>query len=317
MRMIELVGRGTTAAALELRDRPPAPGFGEALYDELVEGLGRVAAGIRRRCRVRLGRIVGTVCRWARTGDPDGSLLRRSLEPYPAEELIARHSANVTVLSLTIARAMGLDEASRVNVALAAAAHDLGMAALPEDVVLKPSAFSEGERRVLEGHPSLGFRLLRNLGPKAEPAARAAFEEHEREDGSGYPRRLRGDAICLEAKIIAVADTFEALVHPRPHRPAVPPHQAVAALAKDLRGRLAPRPVRALLRELTPFPPTTRVRLSDGRTGTVWEVRPSAPLRPVVRVWESGGTRNVDLLRHPSLRIAEVLPDPGPGQRPH
>ncbi|GAB6061492.1 hypothetical protein JCM30394_02210 [Deferrisoma palaeochoriense] len=316
MRMIDLVGNGTAATALELRGGVPPVGSGESLYEELVEGLARVADGIRRRSRVRLGRIVGTVCRWARTGDPDGALLRKSLEPYSPEELIARHSANVTVLSLTIARAMGLDEAARVNVALAAAAHDLGMAALPEDVVLKPSAFSEGERRVIEGHPSLGFRLLRNLGPKADPAARAAFEEHEREDGSGYPRRLRGDAICLEAKIIAVADTFEAMVHPRPHRPAVPPHQAVAALAKDLRGRLAPRPVRALLRELTPFPPTTRVRLSDGRSGTVWEVRPSAPLRPVIRVWESGGARNVDLLRHPSLRIAEVLGDPRPGQ-PH
>jgi len=119
------------------------------------------------------------------------------------------HSERVSELAARIARRLELDDAQIELTRLAASLHDLGKLAIPEEILRKPSALNESERLVLQRHPQIGHRMLESLG--VEPVAEWVLHHHERWDGDGYPNRLRGDEIPLGARIIFVADAYDAM----------------------------------------------------------------------------------------------------------
>jgi putative two-component system response regulator len=105
---------------------------------------------------------------------------------------------------------------------LAAPLHDVGKIAIPDHVLLKQGRFTAGERTIMQRHAELGHRMLAGPGEEIlELAATVAHTHHERVDGEGYPRRLRGEEIPLEGRIAAIADTFDALTSDRPYRDAL------------------------------------------------------------------------------------------------
>ncbi len=131
------------------------------------------------------------------------------------------HSRRVAALAVALGRLMGLSEASLANLRRAALIHGLGLMNLPFEIVRKPGFLNEEERERLQAHVRyLEIRLgtLNDL----RPALRIAYYHHERWDGSGYPEGLSGKEIPLEARILAVADVWDSLRHPRPYRSAWP-----------------------------------------------------------------------------------------------
>ena len=126
------------------------------------------------------------------------------------------HSERVGDLAARISRRLGLDEPQIELTRLAASLHDLGKLAIPEEILRKPGALNESERLVLQRHPQIGHRMLESLG--VEPIADWVLHHHERWDGDGYPHRLRGDEIPLGARIIFVADAFDAMTSNRLYR---------------------------------------------------------------------------------------------------
>jgi HD-GYP domain-containing protein (c-di-GMP phosphodiesterase class II) len=101
---------------------------------------------------------------------------------------------------------------------MAAMVHDLGKVAVPAEILTKPSRLTDLEMKMVQGHAESGYQILKDI-PFPYPIAEMVYQHHERLDGSGYPRGLAGDAICLEARILAVADTIEAMATHRPYRP--------------------------------------------------------------------------------------------------
>ncbi len=131
-------------------------------------------------------------------------------------------------LGRLIADAAGWDPQRTNNIELAAQLIDIGMAAIPEQLLSKPSSLSEDERRLIGEHTSFGAEMLRRANLSVlEAAAVAATHHHERWDGSGTPSGLSGTAIPLEARLIALCDVFEAMTHDRPWRKAIPFEEAL------------------------------------------------------------------------------------------
>jgi diguanylate cyclase (GGDEF)-like protein len=126
------------------------------------------------------------------------------------------HSERVGELAASIGRRLGLDEAQVELTRLAASLHDLGKLAIPEEILRKPGTLNESECLVLQRHPQIGFRMLESLG--VEPIADWVLHHHERWDGAGYPDRLRGEEIPLGARIIFVADAYDAMTSERVYR---------------------------------------------------------------------------------------------------
>ncbi len=115
---------------------------------------------------------------------------------------------------------MGLDAATIEGTRVAGLLHDIGKLAIPAEILSKPSLLSEIERSLIESHPRAAFDILKTV-VFPWPIAQIVLQHHERIDGKGYPQGLRGDDILIEARILAVADTVEAMASHRPYRPAL------------------------------------------------------------------------------------------------
>ena len=140
------------------------------------------------------------------------------------------HSERVGELAARIARSLGLDEAQVELMRLGASLHDLGKLAIPEEILRKPGTLNESERLVLQRHPQIGHRMLESLG--VEPIAEWVLHHHERWDGDGYPDRLRAEEIPLGARIIFVADAYDAMTSERGYRRPLSPSQALEELER-------------------------------------------------------------------------------------
>ncbi len=160
------------------------------------------------------------------------------------------HSQRVGDYSARIARRLGADEPAIELTRLAGNLHDLGKLAIPEEVLRKPSSLSEAERLILERHPQIGFRMLESLG--VQPVAEWVLHHHERWDGAGYPNRLAGDQIPLGARIIFVADAYDAMTSERGYRDTRTQRDALAELERCAGTQFDPTVVKALAEELLP-----------------------------------------------------------------
>jgi putative nucleotidyltransferase with HDIG domain len=143
----------------------------------------------------------------------------------------AGHSAAVAIYARDIAQRMGLTNDEQELVHLCGLVHDVGKIGLPAGLLEKPGALSLDERRQMEQHSVIGERILRNVADYEEIAA-IVRHHHERIDGNGYPDRLEGDEIPLLARIIAVADAYNAMTSDRPYRDAMPSRVARLRLAQ-------------------------------------------------------------------------------------
>jgi len=144
----------------------------------------------------------------------------------------AGHSERVTAYTLVLARTMKLPAADLDVLQRAGLLHDIGKVGVPDGVLLKPAALTPEERTVIESHVTIGYEMLRGL-PFLRDALPAIRGHHERWDGRGYPDRLAGEQIHLHARIMTVADSFDAMTSARPYRRALPVDEAARRLRTD------------------------------------------------------------------------------------
>ena len=136
-------------------------------------------------------------------------------DPYTAG-----HQRRVADLAEAIATDMGLSPGQVKGIRMAAVVHDIGKIHVPAEILSKPTTLSEAEFEIIKTHPTAGWEVLKNID-FPWPVAEIVYQHHERLDGSGYPRGLKGDDILLEARIVMVADVVDAMSEFRPYRPAL------------------------------------------------------------------------------------------------
>lgn len=151
-------------------------------------------------------------------------------DPYSAG-----HQKRVSILATAIAKEMKLDKKQQERVRIASLIHDIGKIHIPAEILSKPARLRKTEFELLKGHPGLGAEVIKKFSFPRE-IAEIVLQHHERLDGSGYPKGLEGEAILLEARILAVADVVEAMVSHRPYRPAHSFDEAVEEISskKDI-----------------------------------------------------------------------------------
>ncbi len=172
----------------------------------------------------------------------------------------ARHSEIVSTLAGEIGIRLGLDEQMVDRLRYGGLLHDLGKVALPDAVLSAPRALTPEEWAMVQQHPEFGHALLDGVG--IEPVDSWVLHHHERWDGKGYPHGLAGEAIPLGARIIFVADAFEAITADRPYRPAQSVDAALAELRANAGTQFDPNVVSALERYLADCEPAARLALA-------------------------------------------------------
>lgn len=151
--------------------------------------------------------LVGTVDAIARAVE--------ARDPYTAG-----HQRRVASLACAIAKRMGLDEDRIEGIRMGATIHDIGKIQVPAELLVKPTKLTEIEYMMIQNHAPVGYEILKDI-KFPWPVADIAHQHHERMDGSGYPQGLKGEEICLEARIVAVADVVEAMATHRPYKTAL------------------------------------------------------------------------------------------------
>jgi PAS domain S-box-containing protein len=166
----------------------------------------------------------------------DGTIKALSAVVEARDTYTSGHQEKVTGISVAIAKQMGFQEDRIKSIWMAATIHDIGKIYVPSEFLSKPGKLTDIEYAVIKTHPSVGYSILKNIAFEW-PIAEIVHQHHERLDGSGYPLGLSGENILLEAKIVAVADVFEAMSSHRPYRPAIGMGKAIEEISRN-RGTL-------------------------------------------------------------------------------
>jgi HD-GYP domain-containing protein (c-di-GMP phosphodiesterase class II) len=175
------------------------------------------------------------------------------------------HTRNVALRAVQVGEELGLPPTRLRELAIGALVHDVGKLSVPTAILQKPSSLTDEEFEVIKRHPEWGWELLHELGGFSKLASRLVLDHHERIDGSGYPRALRGSELHLETRILAVCDVFDALMSERVYRGAWTRDNAMTLLRGEAGVTFDARAVQALERVLaredgTVQPATERVR---------------------------------------------------------
>jgi|GEM_PF-980116 len=226
-------------------------------------------------------------------------------------ELLAEHMVDVAVLAISTSVELDYDQDSLLSLALSALLHDVGWIKLPLELFVKKEP-SEEELDAIRRHPLLGYELIASFEERFPQLAKVVLQEHEREDGSGYPHGLRGDDIHDFAKVVGICDTYDTLIR----IDGLHPHRAMQRLLSMRDRQFSSKLIKALLQVLSVFPLGSLVRLNTGEVARVVDVNRTHPTRPVVEILfdqqgeEVSQRRRVDLAEDPVVYIADPAFEP-------
>ena len=226
----------------------------------------------------------------------------------PKNFLIA-HSLRSTVLAITVGLQLHMSITKLTELGVACVLHEIGMIRIPSQLYLSQRNLSPVEKNLLNTHPIVSYTILKSFDAPLNVCL-AVLEHHEKEDGTGYPRHIRGEKISLYAKIISVVCSFEAITAPRTYKAAVSSFEAMVELLKNQTKQYDELVIKALLYSLSLFPIGSYVFLSNGKVGRVVDVNPENPKHPIVQLVgerdESGKPVTIKT-SDTGLRIVRVL----------
>ncbi|WP_370621810.1 HD-GYP domain-containing protein [Bacillus sp. JCM 19034] len=220
------------------------------------------------------------------------------------DNYIFTHSLNVTVYTLRLAMELNFNEKQLGEIGLGAILHDVGKMMLPLDILNKPDRLTDPEFKIIQSHTNEGFEYLRKQHDIPLLVAHCAFQHHERLDGSGYPRGIMKNEIHEYAKIIAIADVFDAVTSHRVYRKAMLPNEALELLYAGAGTQFDQSLVEAFRRVVALYPEGLSVTLSDGREGIVIKQNKQLTTHPIVRIISEDGK---DLLECYDLDLSKQL----------
>ncbi len=196
------------------------------------------------------------------------------------------HSVAVCALMVALAQQMGMDEASCRDAGMAGLLHDLGKAAIPQEILNKPGKLTEAEFAVVRTHPQLGWQMLQDGQGAPQAALDVCLHHHERMDGTGYPQRVPAGGLSLLARMGAVCDVYDAITSNRPYKAGWDPAQSIARMA-SWTGHFDADIFRSFVRSLGIYPNGSLVRLASGRLAVVLSQHSSKLTAPLVKVFFS------------------------------
>jgi HD-GYP domain-containing protein (c-di-GMP phosphodiesterase class II) len=229
--------------------------------------------------------------------------------------VLAKSSVNTAILSAFIAMELKFSHHRVMQIVTGALLHDVGMLRLPEEITNKSGGLSEAELQRVQAHPLYTYKIITKELLYPEDVGLVALQHHERWDGEGYPRRISGANIDVGARIVSVADAFEAMVSEKPYRNSMVGYQAMKNLLSDNSRRFDPDVLKAFIKTMGIYPIGSVIMLNNGAVARVTEVQGDAPLRPKIRllidefgkVYKNDEGELINLLTEKSLFIAQAL----------
>ncbi len=212
------------------------------------------------------------------------------------------HSLNVGLICFVFAGWLGMSTQDAKLALECGMLHDIGKIKMPETIIKKPQKLTDTEYEVIKTHPIEGYKILQRYSLN-DHIKSAALMHHERCDGSGYPLGLKTDKIDKFAKIVSIADVYEAMTSARIYRGCLCPFQVIAAFENEGLQKYDTQMIMTFLENIINTYIQNRVRLSNGLEGDIIFINKQCLSRPTIKC----GTRYIDLTKEPSLTIEAIV----------
>lgn len=199
------------------------------------------------------------------------------------------HSVNVAVLSLLIGKGLGLKEEQLRELAMSAILHDVGKIFIGSEIINKPELLTVEEYEMVKEHSIEGYKYLKDDFNVPSKVYVSILQHHEDYDGNGYPNGISKEQIFLYARIISVADVYDAITSERPYKRAMSPNEALEFILQNEGRKFDPQVVKVISEKFAPFPVGTFVKLTNGMMGIVVENFSNTCLKPKIKIfWQDG-----------------------------
>ena len=200
-----------------------------------------------------------------------------------SKNFLVIHSMRSTVLAITIGIELHIPLSKLIELGVTCILHEIGMIRLPPQLYMTDKPLSSVERAQISTHPLIGFNIMKSLNFPLSIQL-GVLEHHEKENGTGYPRKIAGDKISTYAKIISVACSFEAITAPRQYKAERTTFDAMVEMLKNQNNQYNGIVIKALLYSLSLYPIGAYVYLKNGKIGIVTDVNPDNPKNPIIQL---------------------------------
>lgn len=227
-----------------------------------------------------------------------------------ADDYLYSHVINTTIVSLLVGISMGFHKAELKSLALGAFFCDSGKLQIDPEIIKKPSALTEEEYKEVRNYPEYGYQFMSSYEEMDEASLRCIWEVREHWDGSGYPRRLKGDEISLYAQIVGFSTFFDAVVSERTYKKAISPYEAMSIAVKEAGSTFNPEVVKKACQMLGYFNEGMLVRLKTGEIAKVIKTGRHKPVLAIIydpNVYSATRVFEIDMRKNPAVKIAEVI----------
>lgn len=218
------------------------------------------------------------------------------------DDITSTHSQNVALISNILGKWLGMSKEDLKVLTIAGLLHDIGKLTIPKQILNKPGRLTDEEYLLMKEHVKRGYDLLRNQ-PLDIRIKEACLLHHERCDGSGYPFHATASRITPFAKIIAIADVYDAMTASRSYRGAFCPFDVIQMFDEEGLNKYDPHYIMTFLNRISSTYLHNNVRLNDGRVGEIIMLNPMCLYRPMIRI----GNEFIDLLKNPELKIEAIV----------
>lgn len=290
-----------------VRERERLAGSPKEFYDEVLRKVLSFWGKLEKKESFDLSSLKNLITSLLESLKNSLAILESLPQSYPPENYLPYHSLNVSLIALTLGLGLKWETLRLQDLGLAALLHDVGMTEIPKEIYLKPEPLKKLERAKVELHPRSTLEILKKIGSLNENIIQMAFQHHERLDGGGYPQRLKGKDIHPGARILGLADVFEAMTHPRLYHPMKLSYEVLIELIEEKDKNFDKAVLKVLINEITFYPLGSLVQLNTGEMAMVECTSPEYPTRPKVRVVLSEGGEKLEPPREISLSREKLL----------
>ena len=229
-------------------------------------------------------------------------LLNEILDVKATDEYLYNHSLNVAVVSNLIGRWIGLEQKDLDILILAGLVHDIGKLRVDPAILNKPGKLTDEEFTEMKKHPEYSYQMLMEMGYKDNAILKAVTFHHEKEDGSGYPLKISGDKITIHAKILAIADIFDAMTSNRVYKARVSPFKVLEMFQNQNFGKLDYKIIMVFIKRFTENYVGSEVILSNNQRAKIVSLNAYEITKPLLVTSEG---KFIDISREREVQILD------------
>ncbi len=219
-----------------------------------------------------------------------------------SDEYTFKHSVDVATMSMVLAKQQGLSQKQIYEIGVAGLLHDIGKTKIPLDILNKPARLTDEEFAVMKQHPVFGYRMIKDRDEFSNEICMAVLQHHEKMNSKGYPVGFPSDKITQYARILTIADIYDALVTARPYKSAFSQREAVEMIM-SMTGELDLTAMKSFLESMILYPVDSIVELSNGEKAKVVKNNPHYILRPTVVGIKSGRVYDLSM----DIKCANII----------